>query len=260
MLVVRDMNSYYGKIRALKNVSIGVPQGALVSIVGANGAGKTTLLSSIYGLLPYISGTVRFKDSDVTHAATELLVSRGMALVPERRELFSDLSVQDNLLLGAYKYVVRREKEKTQGIFDFSYALFPILKTRQNQKAGTLSGGEQQMLAIARALMSSPEALLLDEPSLGLAPIIVNGIFQTIVKLNREGVTILLVEQNAMQALKVASYGYVLQTGEVAKEGSSFDLLNNEEIRDMYLGESISAPPGDGGFASTNAISNGGPK
>lgn len=239
MLVVEKVNTYYGKIRALKDVSLKVTKGALVSIVGSNGAGKTTLLSSIYGLLPYQSGTVHFKDTNITHARTGSLVSLGMALVPERREIFSELSVQDNLLLGSYKHVVRKEKDKIKKNFEFSYALFPILKERLTQKAGTLSGGEQQMLAIARALMSSPETLLLDEPSLGLAPIIVNSIFETVRKLNREGVTILLVEQNAMQALNVASYGYVLQTGQVAKEGPSVELLNNEEIREMYLGESL---------------------
>lgn len=239
MLVVEKLNTYYGKIRALKDVSLKVTKGTLVSIVGSNGAGKTTLLSSIYGLLPYQSGTVHFKDMNITHARTGSLVILGMALVPERREIFSELSVQDNLLLGSYKHVVRREKDKVKKNFDFSYALFPILKERLMQKAGTLSGGEQQMLAIARALMSSPETLLLDEPSLGLAPIIVNSIFETVRKLNQQGVTILLVEQNAMQALHVAAYGYVLQTGQVAKEGPSTELLNNEEIRGMYLGETL---------------------
>ena len=239
MLVVEKLNTYYGKIRALKDVSLKVTKGALVSIVGSNGAGKTTLLSSIYGLLPYQSGTVHFKDTNITHARTGSLVSLGMALVPERREVFSELSVKDNLLLGSYKHVVRKEKDTIKKNFDFSYALFPILKERLTQKAGTLSGGEQQMLAIARALMSSPETLLLDEPSLGLAPIIVHSIFETVRKLNQEGVTILLVERNAMQALHVASYGYVLQTGQVAKEGASVELLNNEEIKEMYLGESL---------------------
>ena len=239
MLVVEKLNTYYGKIRALKDVSLKVTKGALVSIVGSNGAGKTTLLSSIYGLLPYQSGTIHFKDTNITHTRTGSLVSLGMALVPERREIFSELSVQDNLLLGSYKHVVRKEKDKIKKNFDFCYALFPILKERLTQKAGTLSGGEQQMLAIARALMSSPETLLLDEPSLGLAPIIINSIFETVRKLNQEGVTILLVEQNAMLALHVATYGYVLQTGQVAKEGASVDLLNNEEIREMYLGESL---------------------
>jgi branched-chain amino acid transport system ATP-binding protein len=239
VLIVENLNTYYGKIRSLKDVSISVKKGTLVSIVGSNGAGKTTLLSSIYGLLPYQNGRVYFNGSDVTHASTNSLVRLGMALVPERREVFSELSVQDNLLLGAYKHVVRRQKNKTGRNFDASYSLFPVLKERMSQKAGTLSGGEQQMLAIARALMSSPETLLLDEPSLGLAPIIVNEIFQTVNKLNKEGVTLLLVEQNAMQALKVANYGYILQTGEIAKEGPSAELLNNEQIREMYLGESL---------------------
>ena len=239
MLKVERLITYYGKIRALKDVSIKVNKGALVSIVGSNGAGKTTLLSSIYGLLPYQNGRVFYNKVDVTHAGTGTLVRLGMALVPERREIFSELSVQDNLLLGAYKHIVRKQKEKTRRNFELSYALFPILKERIRQRAGTLSGGEQQMLAIARALMSSPETLLLDEPSLGLAPIIVNEIFETIHKLNQEGVTLLLIEQNAMQALKVADYGYILQTGEIAKEGPSAELLNNKQIREMYLGESL---------------------
>ncbi len=239
MLTVEKLNTYYGRIRALKDIDIKVRKGSLVSIVGSNGAGKTTLLSSVYGLLPYQSGRVFFNGMDVTHASTESLVRLGMALVPERREIFSELSVQDNLLLGAYKHIVKKQKDKTRLNFELSYYLFPILKERAGQKAGTLSGGEQQMLAIARALMSTPQTLLLDEPSLGLAPIIVNEIFKTIHKLNLEGVTLLLIEQNAMQALKVASYGYVLQTGEVAREGPSAELLNNEQIREMYLGESL---------------------
>jgi branched-chain amino acid transport system ATP-binding protein len=239
VLTVEKLNTYYGRIRALKDIDIKVRKGSLVSIVGSNGAGKTTLLSSVYGLLPYQSGRVFFNGMDVTHASTESLVRLGMALVPERREIFSELSVQDNLLLGAYKHIVKKQKDKTRLNFELSYYLFPILKERAGQKAGTLSGGEQQMLAIARALMSTPQTLLLDEPSLGLAPIIVNEIFKTIHKLNLEGVTLLLIEQNAMQALKVASYGYVLQTGEVAREGPSAELLNNEQIREMYLGESL---------------------
>lgn len=239
MLVVENLNTYYGKIRALKSVSVRVKKGALVSIVGSNGAGKTTLLSSISGLIPYKSGTILYDNENVSHASTTSLVSLGMVLVPERRELFSKLCVEDNLLLGAYKHIVQKQKRKVRANFDYVYDLFPILDERQSQTAGTLSGGEQQMLAIGRALMSSPKTLLLDEPSLGLAPIIVNEIFQTIDKLKNEGVTILLVEQNAMAALKVASYGYVLQTGEVAKEGLSQELLDNEEIREMYLGESI---------------------
>jgi len=239
VLVVENLNTYYGKIRALKSVSVRVKKGALVSIVGSNGAGKTTLLSSISGLIPYKSGTILYDNENVSHASTTSLVSLGMVLVPERRELFSKLCVEDNLLLGAYKHIVQKQKRKVRANFDYVYDLFPILDERQSQTAGTLSGGEQQMLAIGRALMSSPKTLLLDEPSLGLAPIIVNEIFQTIDKLKNEGVTILLVEQNAMAALKVASYGYVLQTGEVAKEGLSQELLDNEEIREMYLGESI---------------------
>jgi branched-chain amino acid transport system ATP-binding protein len=239
VLSVELLNTYYGQIKALKDVSIRVDDGSLVSIVGSNGAGKTTLLSSIYGLLPYRKGTVYFAGMDVTGASTVRLVKLGMALVPERREVFSDLSVRDNLLLGAYKHIIRRQRDKTRKNFDFTYELFPILKERSVQKAGTLSGGEQQMLAIARALMSSPQTLLLDEPSLGLAPIIVSEIFHTIKRLNQGGVTLLLVEQNARQALKVGTYAYVLQTGEVAKEGPCCELLDNEEIREMYLGESL---------------------
>lgn len=239
MLAVENLTTYYGQIQALKDVTIGVEKGSLVSIVGSNGAGKTTLLASIYGLIPYQKGKVHFSGIDVTNASTVYLVRLGMALVPERREIFSDLSVQDNLLLGAYKHIMRRERVRTKANFNFIYELFPILKERSRQRAGTLSGGEQQMLAIGRALMSSPETLLLDEPSLGLAPIIVSEIFTTIKKLNQGGVTLLLVEQNAMQALKVANYAYVLQVGEVAKEGLCSELLNNEEIRKMYLGESV---------------------
>jgi branched-chain amino acid transport system ATP-binding protein len=210
-----------------------------VSIVGSNGAGKTTLLASVYGLVHYQQGNVRLDDTDITHANTRQLVNLGISLVPERREVFSALSVQDNLLLGAYKHIIRRQKEKAQKNLEFVYTLFPRLRERSRQKAGTLSGGEQQMLAIGRALMSSPETLFLDEPSLGLAPLIVGEIFKTISELNQGGVSLLLVEQNAMQALKIADYGYVLQTGEIAKEGFSTDLLNNQQIRDMYLGDAI---------------------
>jgi branched-chain amino acid transport system ATP-binding protein len=239
VLSVERLNTYYGQIKALKDVSIRVDDGSLVSIVGSNGAGKTTLLSSIYGPLPYQNGKVYFSGMDVTGASTVRLVKLGMALVPERREVFSELSVRDNLVLGAYKHIIRRHREKTRKNFEYTYELFPILKERSVQKAGTLSGGEQQMLAIARALMSSPQTLLLDEPSLGLAPIIVSEIFRTIKRLNQGGVTLLLVEQNAMQALKIGTYAYVLQTGEVAKEGPCSELLDNEEIREMYLGESL---------------------
>jgi len=239
MLRVESLSTFYGKVQALRSVSIQVEKGHFVSIVGSNGSGKSTLLGSIYGLLPYSEGVVWYDGIDVSHWATDKLVRMGIALVPESRELFSELSIQDNLLLGAYPNLYNKKKGRIKASFESVCNLFPILGQRMHHKAGTLSGGQQQMLAIGRALMSTPQTLFLDEPSLGLAPIVVKEIFETIGSLHKGGVTILLVEQNALLALQLASYAYVMQTGTVAMQGSSAVLLKNQDIRKMYLGEAL---------------------
>jgi branched-chain amino acid transport system ATP-binding protein len=239
MLRVESLSTFYGKVQALRSVSIQVEKGHFVSIVGSNGSGKSTLLGSIYGLLPYSEGAVWYDGIDVSHWATDKLVRMGIALVPENRELFSELSIQDNLLLGAYPNLYNKNKGKIKASFESVCNLFPILGKRMRHKAGTLSGGQQQMLAIGRALMSIPQTLILDEPSLGLAPIVVKEIFETIGSLHKGGVTILLVEQNALLALQLASYAYVMKTGTVAMQGPSAELLKNQNIRKMYLGEAL---------------------
>jgi branched-chain amino acid transport system ATP-binding protein len=239
MLKIENLSTFYGKVQALRRINIKVEKGDFVSIVGSNGAGKSTLLASIYGLLSYSSGAVWYNGMDISHWSTDKLVKLGIALVPENRELFSDLSIQDNLLLGGYANIYQKHRERIKASFKSVYHLFPILEQRKYQRAGTLSGGQQQMLAIGRALMSTPQTLLLDEPSLGLAPIVVKEIFETINSLHKEGVTILLVEQNALLALQLASYGYVMQTGTVTMEGPSVVLLKDQDIRKMYLGETL---------------------
>ena len=236
MLKIEGLSTFYDSIPALKAVSLNVSKGKVVSIIGANGAGKSTLLKSISGLVKAQKGSIKYKNQDITSLAAHQIVGLGISQVPEGRQLFAHLTVVDNIHLGAYHYFKRANqleiKERIKNIFE----LFPILEKRSKQVAGTLSGGEQQMLAIARALMGRPELLLLDEPSTGLAPLIVREIFSVIRRLNEAGTTILLVEQNAMAALNAAHYAFVLETGEIVLEGLAKDLLDNPKVKAAYLG------------------------
>ena len=236
MLKIENLNAYYDSIAALKGVSIEVPQGEVVSIIGANGAGKSTLLKVISGLIKAKEGRILYKDRDISGIPANRIVSFGISQVPEGRQIFAHLTVQDNINLGAYLYYKRRNRPEIQERCETVFQLFPILKRRAKQIAGTLSGGEQQMLAIARALMGRPELLLLDEPSMGLAPLIVREIFSVIKKLNETGTTILLVEQNAKAALNVANRAFVLETGEIVLQGLAQDLLHNPKVKAAYLG------------------------
>lgn len=230
-LQVHGVSVSYGRTQAVNGVSLEVPKGALVTILGANGAGKSTLLNAIMGILP-VKGSIRFDGRAIEQLPLETRVACGLSLVPERRELFSDLTVEDNLRLGGFR---RRRVEREQGLDDV-YAQFPRLKERHRQLAGTLSGGERQMLAMGRALMSQPKLLMLDEPSLGLAPRIVGEVFQRLVALRENGVSILLVEQNARAALRVADYAYVLELGAIANHGPASEIANDERLIDSYLG------------------------
>lgn len=236
MLEIKGLNAYYGAIHALKGVSISVKDGQIVSIIGANGAGKTTLLRSISGLMPSKEGLMMYDGRDISGLPAGEIVGLGICQVPEGRQLFAHLTVMDNLTLGAYLYLKRGKRREIEEQFERVYTIFPILKERPRQIAGTLSGGEQQMLAIGRALMSKPRLLLLDEPSMGLAPLVVREIFRVIRELHEGGTTILLVEQNARVALRIASYGYVLETGEVVLKGETAYLLENEDVKRAYLG------------------------
>ena len=236
MLKVTDLQASYGGIMALKGVSLHVKQGAIVTIIGANGAGKSTLLKSISGLIRSKEGRIVFQDHKIQDAQPGQIVRLGISQVPEGRQIFYHLSVKDNLNLGAYPYYGRKNLSRIQAQREEIYELFPVIKERLFQIAGTLSGGEQQMLAIARAMMASPKLLLLDEPSMGLAPLFVREIFRVLEDLNRRGTTILLVEQNARAALRIAQYAYVLETGVVSMEGKAADLLNDEKIKKAYLG------------------------
>jgi branched-chain amino acid transport system ATP-binding protein len=233
LLEVRDLDVAYGAIQALKGVSLGVASGEIVTLIGANGAGKTTLLRTISGLLPARRGEIQFGGRDLTRLPAHKIVAAGVSQVPEGRIVFANLSVRDNLDLGAYR---RRDRAGMRADLERVYTLFPRLKERERQRAGTLSGGEQQMLAIGRALMSAPQLLLMDEPSLGLAPILVREIFRTIAEINDQGMTILLVEQNAHMALGIADRGYVLETGSIVLSDTRENLLRNEEVRSAYLG------------------------
>lgn len=233
MLEINEVNVYYGHIHAIANVTLHVNQGEIVTIIGANGAGKTTIQKTIMGLLRSPTGSITFENDDITRCPTASIVGRGIALVPEGRRIFPRLSVADNLVLGAYS---RKDKFISQDL-DKMYQLFPRLAERRGQLAGTLSGGEQQMLAMGRGLMSRPKLLLLDEPSMGLAPVLVSQIFRTITDINREGVTILLVEQNARRALAIAHRGYVLEAGKVILEGMANELATNDDVQKAYLGE-----------------------
>ena len=233
MLKISGLNAYYDNIHALKSIDLEIEKGEIVSLIGSNGAGKTTTLSCITGLVPARSGAIEYKGINISHYPAHRIVRLGVSLSPEGREVFPGLTVEDNLRLGMYS---RKDARKIKNPFDRVYELFPRLKERRQQVAGTLSGGEQQMLAIARALMSEPELLLLDEPSLGLAPNLVLMIFDLIRKINSQGVTILLVEQNANMALLISNRAYVLETGRIALSGESQKLLNDENIKKAYLG------------------------
>jgi len=238
VLDVRDLCASYGKVEALHNANLRVPKGRIVTVIGPNGAGKTTMLAAIMGALPAgasARGEVRFGGVDCVGAEIEQMVARGMTLVPEKRELFGEMTVEDNLLLGAFQRYRSGSRDQAQTMEEV-YALFPRLKERRTQLAGTLSGGERQMLAIGRALMARPRLLMLDEPSLGLAPRIVKEIFHIIDELRKRGSSILLVEQNARAALQIADYAYVLETGEVALEGPAAELAQDRRVIDTYLG------------------------
>lgn len=234
MLEVSNLNVYYDNIHAIKNLSIEVEEGQIVCLIGANGAGKTTTLQSISGLLPMRSGEIFFKDKSITKTKPHLITQAGIAQVPEGRRVFTNLSVLDNLRLGSY--AIKDSTQNKEKEIELIYERFPILKERSSQRAGTLSGGEQQMLAIGRALMSRPKLLLLDEPSMGLSPIYVETIFEVIGDLINEGVTILLVEQNANIALSISDYAYVLETGKIVKSGTAQELMSDPDVKVAYLG------------------------
>ena len=238
LLEVRNINTYYGNIHALKDVSLEVDQGEIVSVIGANGAGKTTLLNTISGVLHSNTGELLLDGKPITKLSPDKVVRLGISQVPERRQVFSTLNVMDNLLLGAYLRHGRDPQEEIQKDLEFVFEVFPVLKERQRQTGGTLSGGEQQMLALGRGLMAKPKILLMDEPSLGLAPLLVREIFRVAGELRDHGTTILLVEQNARAALKLADRGYVMETGSVVLEGQSDELLADERVQEAYLGGS----------------------
>ena len=236
MLRIEGLNASYGSIRVLNDLSIHVPAGKVVSIIGANGAGKSTLLKSISGIMKINGGSILYKEQNIAGMPANRIVRLGISQVPEGRQIFAHLTVRDNINLGAYHYFKRSNrleiKERIEGV----YQMFPILEKRSKQIAGTLSGGEQQMLAIGRALMGRPELLLLDEPSMGIAPLVVREIINVIKQLNQSGTTVLLVEQNARAALKVAHYSYVIERGEIVLEGLAAELLDNPKVKEHYLG------------------------
>ena len=234
ILEVHDLNVYYGMIQALKGVSFQVEEGEIVALIGANGAGKTTTLHTLSGLIQAASGEIKLHGESILKTPGHKLVSMGLAQVPEGRRVFADRTVAQNLRLGAFS---RNNKAETEETLQMVYQRFPRLKERETQLAGTLSGGEQQMLATGRALMSKPKIILMDEPSMGLSPIFVNEIFDIIRQMHEDGVTVLLVEQNAKKALSIADRAYVLETGRIVTEGRAKDLLDNEEIKKAYLGE-----------------------
>jgi branched-chain amino acid transport system ATP-binding protein len=236
MLRIEGLSASYNGIHVLKGISIRVPKGKVVSIIGANGSGKSTLLKSISGLMKISKGRILYKGQDIAGLPAYRIVSLGISQVPEGRQLFAHLTVQDNINLGAYHYFKRRNLVEIKSRIEQVYKMFPILEKRSKQIAGTLSGGEQQMLAIARALMGRPELLLLDEPSMGIAPLILREIFNVIKQLNESGTTVLLVEQNAGAALKVAHHSYVLERGEIVLEGLARELLYNPKVKEHYLG------------------------
>ena len=234
LLEVKNLSAYYGVIQALKGISFHVDKGEIVALIGANGAGKTTTLHTISGLLRPKTGEILYHDRDITKMPGSQIVKMGMAQVPEGRRVFADMTVEQNLRLGAY---TRKDSSKTAETLENIYKRFPRLKERVRQPAGTLSGGEQQMLAMGRALMSEPDIILMDEPSMGLSPILVNEVMDIIKAVHEEGTTVLLVEQNARKALSIADRAYVMETGTITMEGRAKDLLNDESIRKAYLGE-----------------------
>ncbi len=241
MLKIRNLNAGYEGLSVLRRVSIHVKAGEIVTIIGANGAGKTTLLKTVAGLLRAQSGEIVFGNQDISKAATDKIVFMGCSLVPEGRQVFPAMPVKENLLLGAYVQFKRGERQDVVRYLEHVYSLFPVLKQREHQLAGTLSGGEQQMLAMGRALMSRPKLVMFDEPSMGLAPLMVKEIFNMITRIREEGNTVLLVEQNARSALKIANRGYVLETGRIILDGEAEDLLANRDVQRAYLGKDIDA-------------------
>ena len=234
MLEVKDLDVYYGVIQALKGISFHVNEGEVIALIGANGAGKTTTLHALTSLIPAKSGSITFEGTDLKKIPGHKIVSMGMAHVPEGRRVFAELSVYENLKMGAY---TRKDNEEIKETLEMVYKRFPRQEERKNQLAGTLSGGEQQMLAMGRALMSRPKMILMDEPSMGLSPIFVNEIFNIIKDVSADGVTVLLVEQNAKKALSIADRAYVLETGKIILEGDAKELMNNESVKKAYLGE-----------------------
>ncbi len=233
MLKINDLHVHYGGIHALRGIDINVKKGKIISLIGANGAGKSTTLRTIMSLENPSNGSIIYNGENITNKKTKDIVANGIVLVPEGRRIFPNLTVKENLILGAY---LQKDKKQIQEDIEKIYDLFPRLKEREWQKAGTMSGGEQQMLAVGRALMTKPEIMMMDEPSLGLAPLIVKDIFDIIKKINNEGVTILLIEQNAKAALEISDYAYVLETGKIVLEGKGKDLLNDENVKSAYLG------------------------
>ena len=234
LLEIENLEVYYGAINALKGISFNVEQGEIIALIGANGAGKTTTLHTITGLIPARSGSIRFNGKDISKVPAHKIVSMGMAHVPEGRRVFAQLSVYENLILGAY---TRKDKSEIADSLERVFERFPRLKERKTQSAGTLSGGEQQMLAMGRALMSKPDVILMDEPSMGLSPLYVNEIFDIIREINQSGTTVLLVEQNAKKALSMANRAYVLETGKISLSGDAKELMDNEQVKKAYLGE-----------------------
>ena len=234
MLEIKDLEVYYGMIQAIKGISFEVNEGEVIALIGANGAGKTTILHTISGLIAPKKGSIVFEGQEITKIPAHKIVENGLAQVPEGRRVFPSLTVLENLKLGAY---TRKDKKEIEDTLKMIYERFPRLEERKNQPAGTLSGGEQQMLAMGRALMSKPRIILMDEPSMGLSPIFVNEIFDIIKQVSASGTTVLLVEQNAKKALSIADRGYVLETGKIVKEGKASDLLNDEAVKKAYLGE-----------------------
>jgi len=236
MLKIRNLDAGYGKLRVLKNISLHVDGGEIVTMIGANGAGKTTLLATIIGLVQPSAGSISFMEQDCARLASRHIVASGCVLVPEGRQVFAPMSVEENLILGGYVLQKKEGKAAVYRELKHQYDLFPVLQERRDQLAGTLSGGEQQMLAMGRALMSRPRLVMMDEPSTGLAPLVVRDIFKVIVRLRKEGNTVLLVEQNARAALAIADRGYVLETGKIIVQGPAGDLLANQDVQRAYLG------------------------